>query len=52
MLSRSLAKLAFEVEDVELDLVQSYIQDVALLTATNIDDWNYKSHPGSAANGG
>ena len=39
---RRLAKFTFEIEDVELDLVQSHIQDVALLTATNIEDWNYR----------
>ena len=39
---RSCLKFAFDIEAVELEAVENHIRDVALLTATNVNDWNYR----------
>lgn len=39
---RSRLQFAFDIEALELEAVQNHIRDVALLTATDVDDWNYR----------
>jgi len=39
---RSHFKFEFDIEDIEPEAVQNYIWDLALLTATDADDWNYR----------
>jgi hypothetical protein len=39
---RSRLKFAFDIEAIELEAIQNHIRDIALLTATNAEDWNYR----------